>query len=100
MPCEDMQLLQQEIEARERAFADLQKKIVQGKLILEKAPNGSVRIRNWGQTEAAKSGWHESCVLAATARRGTWAAKQRLAAMLKPLGVTAEQVIAAHDHEH
>jgi hypothetical protein len=35
-----------------------------------------------------------------TFRCGTWLAKQRLEAMLKPLGMKPKDLIAAHGHEH
>lgn len=100
MPCDTRYIQEQQRKERERALAELQKQIQQGKIVLEKAPNGQVRIRNWGETVTAKSGWHESCVLAAIASRGSWLAKQKLEALLKPLGVTMKEVIAAHGHEH
>lgn len=100
MPCDTRYIQEQQRKEREAALAELQKQIMQGKIILEKAPNGQVRIRNWGETVTAQKGWHESCVLAALASRGSWLVKQKLEAMLKPLGVKPKDLIAAHGHEH
>lgn len=101
MPCDTYYLQEQARKEREAALAELQKQIAQGKVRLKKNPKtGEVTIEKFEATLAYKSGWHESCVLAATLTRGSWVAKQKLQAMLKSMGVTAEQVIAAHGHSH
>lgn len=99
MPCDTQYLLEQQKREREAALAELQKQIAQGKIVLEKV-GSQVRVRNWGGTATAKSGWHESCALAAILRRGNWVAKQKLNAVLGKLGISSAQVIGAHDHEH
>jgi hypothetical protein len=96
MPCDTRYIQEQQRKEREAALAELQRQIQQGKIILEKAPNGQVRIRNWGETVTAKSGWHESCVLDKIARSGNWLIK----AKLKALGIDAKALIEQHAANH
>lgn len=93
--------LEAEIAAREAALKELEKQLAAGKVtLIRDFKTGQVKIVNFDRTACAQAGWHDSCVLAAIAKRGTFIAKAKLEEKLKEVGSTSKKVIEAHDHEH
>lgn len=79
MAC-DYSATQEIAQRKEKALKQLEADIATGKITVIRGLDGTLKVANWGKTEAAQAGLFEACALhkLVTSPKTNWLVKQKL----------------------
>jgi len=81
MPCYPVANDPVKQEAMDKAYAELEAQVASGRAQLVKNRDGTIGIRNWSETSAARAGWCEGCIIAKMGNTQSWAVKAKMQQM-------------------
>ena len=81
-------------EAMDAAYEELEAEISSGRRAIVRNRDGTISIKGWAETAAARAGWCEGCIIAKAGMSSSWVVKSKLAAV----GLTRGKQFVANTH--